>query len=98
MKSANPNGVVAFKVPPGSSEGVSDKPQGGVGQATLWGRFRICLAFRRRFRHQSWSCFAQAVESATPHRVMAFKGPAGSSDNGPPGSSEGVSDKRKGGV
>ncbi len=33
-------------------------------------------------RHQSWSCFAQAVESTNPHSNISFEGPPGSSEGG----------------
>ncbi len=57
---------------------VSDKPQVGVGQTTVAGRFVFCLLLCRPFLQQCWCYSAQAAKSANPQRGLPFKGSPGS--------------------
>ena len=71
-------------------QGASGELRGGVGQATrgcrtshIRGIALPCSALCRFFRHRSWTCFARAIKSATPNRILpskAFRGaPTGGS-------------------
>jgi hypothetical protein len=65
-------------------EGLPEKPEGSVGQGTLWGRFWYCFTVSRHFGNQSCSSFARSARSAYPRRQLAFNGfsrqPRGGSD------------------
>ena len=71
---------------------MSDKPEGGVGQAILGVRYLCCVTLCRRFLY-NLAIAAQAMEranphkiraleSATSHRVAAFEGPPNSFEGG----------------
>ncbi len=61
VESANPNRDLAFKGPPGSSEGGASQAAGGCPTSHTLGSFQYCLALCRRSHHQAWSCCAQPM-------------------------------------